>query len=257
MSNPLMPLHATNRDESPIICIPGAGASVTAFIDLSESPHETVEDAALYNLNAVEYITTNRPIHLLGHSHGGLVAFEMALRLYEQGKPVASLTLIDSEPPEPTESHMQHTDFSEILKDFVAVFEGTFEKRIHIRESIIESGQIHFYLHHLHAALARDKCIPPNSDPEMLLGPLLTFAAAVRSSYYPTTQYRGKVYLVLASIKLKNRPDDMMQPYAYAAKWRRLVADLHVWFGPGHHFSILQPPQVYSVAKWWRESRYV
>src|ERR1700730_13091498 len=117
--NPLMSLQATHSSESPLVCIPGAGASVTAFlefvgelgnrwpayglqprgVDPEEHPHGSVEAAALYNLNSLAQLDALGPIHLLGHSHGGLVAFDMALRLREQGRPVASITLIDSEPP--------------------------------------------------------------------------------------------------------------------------------------------------------------
>ena len=92
---PLLRLHATHRDTSPLICVPGAGASVTTFVDfvgylgdgwpvyglqprgldISESPHETIEETAAYNLDAIAGFSATQPIHLLGHSHGGLGAY--------------------------------------------------------------------------------------------------------------------------------------------------------------------------------------
>ncbi len=84
--NPLMPLHATNSNGVPLLCVPGAGASITSFmefidalgerwpvyglqprgINLAEPPHETVEDAALCNLNVLDQLNGDGRIHLLG-----------------------------------------------------------------------------------------------------------------------------------------------------------------------------------------------
>lgn len=270
--NPLMPLHATNSNGSPLLCIPGAGASITSFmelidslgehwpvyglqprgINLAEPPHETVEDAALCNLNVLDQLNGDGPIHLLGHSHGGFVAFEMASRLYEQGCPAASLTLVDTEPPEAT---LRRIDTSEIFSQFIKVFEDMFDKTLVITKDVIQSGQIRPFVHELHAALIRAKCLPVRSTPEMLQGPLATFAAALQTSYTPAVRYPHKVHLVLVSDKRLDKDSDLKQREAHVTQWRRAAPNLEVWYGPGHHFSILQAPHVHALAKWWRQSR--
>lgn len=276
-SNPLVPLHAPHSIASPIFCIPGAGASVTSFvefvnaldkkwpiyglqprgIDIAEQPHESVEDAALYNLHALARFNLTRPIHLLGHSHGGLVAFDMALRLHEQGRSVASLTLIDTEPPDSIEEAPHQVSTAEIFREFTEAFEDTFDKALDIDQAVIASGQARFFVDELNAALIRARVLPLRNNIAMLHGSLATFTAACKSRYIPSRRYANTLYLVLVGPRSNRRVcmDDVRKKWEiYAAKWRRHAAAVDIWYGPGHHFSILQPPQVYLLAKWWQQA---
>ncbi len=139
-------------------------------------------------------------------SHGGFVAFEMASRLYEQGCPAASLTLVDTEPPEAT---LRRIGTSEIFSQFIKVFEDMFDKSLVITQDVIQSGQIQPFIYELHAALIRAKCLPVRSTPEMLQGPLATFAAALQTSYTPAVCYPHKVHLVLVSDKRLDKHSDL------------------------------------------------
>ena len=276
-SNPLVPLHAPHSVEKPVFCIPGAGASVTSFvefvnvldgkwpiyglqprgIDIAEQPHESVEDAALYNLHALVRLNLTRPIHLLGHSHGGLVAFDMALRLHEQGRSVASLTLIDTEPPDSIEEAPHQVSPAEIFREFTEAFEDTFDKTLDIDQAVIASGQARFFVDELNAALIRARVLPLRNNIDMLRGSLATFTAACKDRYIPSRRYASTLHLVLVSPRSNRRVsmDDVRKKWAiYAAKWRRHAAAVDIWHGPGHHFSILQAPQVYLLAKWWKQA---
>ena len=117
---PLLRIQSGRAGYAPVFCVPGAGDSVTGFIGLSEAlgrdwplfglqprgldgeavPHSQVEAAAACYLKALEQECPQGPVHLVGHSFGGWVALEMALRLQAAGREVASLTVIDSESPE-------------------------------------------------------------------------------------------------------------------------------------------------------------
>jgi len=276
-SNPLVPLHAPHSIESPVFCIPGAGASVTSFvefvnalnkkwpiyglqprgIDIAEQPHESVEDAALYNLHALARFNLIRPIHLLGHSHGGLVAFEMALRLQEQGRNVASLTLIDTGPPDSIEEPPHQASSAEIFREFMEAFEDTFDKTLGIDQSVIESGQARMFVDELNAALITARVLPLRNNIAMLRGSLATFTAACKSRYIPNRRYADTLRLVLVGPRSNRRisMDDVRKKWAnYAAKWRSHAAAVNIWHGPGHHFSILRPPQVSFLAKWWQQA---
>ncbi len=275
-SNPLVPLHVPHSIECPVFCIPGAGASVTSFvefvnsvdgkwaiyglqprgIDIAEQPHESVEDAALYNLRAVARLNLKRPIHLVGHSHGGLVAFEMALRLQEQGRSVASLTLIDTEPPDSIEEAPRQVSAPEIFKEFTEAFEDTFDKALDIDQAVIASGQARCFVDELNAALIKARVLPLRNNIAMLHGSLATFTAACKSRYIPSRSYANTLYLVLVGPRSNKRVsmDDVRKKWGtYASKWRRHAAAVDIWHGRGHHFSILQPPQVYLLAKWWQQ----
>ncbi len=116
---PLLTIQGGRGDHTPVFCVPGAGDSVTGFIGMTDAfgphwpihglqprgldgrtvPYSSVEVAAKAYLQALDNVQPEGPVHLLGHSFGGWVAFEMALRLTAQGREVASLTLIDSESP--------------------------------------------------------------------------------------------------------------------------------------------------------------
>ena len=276
-SNPLVPLHATRSFESPVFCIPGAGASVTSFvefvnalgekwpiyglqprgIDLGEQPHESVEDAALYNLDALERLNLTRPIHLVGHSHGGLVAFDMALRLHEQGRRVASLTLIDTEPPDSSGEAPQQVSTAEIFREFTEAFEDTFGKSLDIDQAVIESGQAQLFLDELNAALIKARVPHFRNNTAMLHGSLATFTAACNSRYIPGRCYANTLHLVLVGPRTNTRVsmDDVRKEWGiYGAKWRQHAAAVDIWYGPGHHFSILQTPHAHSLARWWQQA---
>jgi thioesterase domain-containing protein len=250
-SDPLVPLHAPHSIECPVFCIPGAGASVTSFvefvnaldgkwpiyglqprgIDIAELPHKSVEDAALYNLQALSRFNLTRPIHLLGHSYGGLVAFDMALRLHEQGRRVASLTLIDTDPPDSIEETPHQ----------------------------FSTGQAEVFIDELNAALIKAKVLPLRNNIAMLRGSLATFTAAYNRRYIPGRCYADALHLILVSPRPRSNRrismDDVRKKWGiHAAKWRRHAAAIDIWYGPGHHFSILQAPQVYLLAKWWQQA---
>ena len=276
-SNPLVPLHAPHSIECPVFCIPGAGASVTSFvefvnalgeqwpiyglqprgIDVTEQPHASVEDAALYNLHALTRFNLTRPIHLLGHSHGGLVAFDMALRLHEQGRSVASLTLIDTEPPDSIGEAPRQFSTAELFREFTEAFEDTFNKALNIDQTVIASGNAQLFVDELNAALIRARVLPLRNNASMLHGSLATFTAARNCRYIPDRSYANTLRLVLVGPRSNRRVsmDEVRGKWGiYAAKWRRHAAAVDIWYGPGHHFSILQAPQVSSLAKWWQQA---
>ncbi len=117
--SPLLRIQSGRAGYAPVFCVPGAGDSVTGFVGLSEAlgrdwplyglqprgldgeavPHSQVEAAAQCYLAALEQECPEGPVHLVGHSFGGWVALEMALRLQAMGREVGSLTVIDSESP--------------------------------------------------------------------------------------------------------------------------------------------------------------
>lgn len=273
--NPLMPLHATQSRESAVICIPGAGASVTTFVGFTEAlgsrwpihglqprglalthpPHESVEAAAICNLQAIAPLNGSRRIHLMGHSHGGYVAFEMALRLQEQARPAASLTLIDSDPPDADGPAAPQRSVPSIFREFTEAFEGILDRSLDLDAALIEAGDERAFVAGLHAAVVKAKGLPARSSPDMLRGPLATFTAAVRCRYIPGRVLDAPVHLALVSQRGRPAEEDFSRQAAQAAAWRRHVRDLVVWRGPGHHFSILQAPHVRELADWWRACR--
>lgn len=117
--SPLVPIQPKGH-KPPIFCIPGVGGNVFCFYPLSRylgleqpiyglqvrgvdgesSPHRSIEEMAASYLESMQTIQPEGPYRLAGHSFGGLVAFEMALRLRRIGQEVSHLILIDSIAPQ-------------------------------------------------------------------------------------------------------------------------------------------------------------
>ena len=76
---------------------PGAVIGIQARgLDGAEPPHATVEAMATEYLREVKARQPDGPYYLCGYSFGGLVAFEMARRLWESGDEVALVGLFDT-----------------------------------------------------------------------------------------------------------------------------------------------------------------
>jgi thioesterase domain-containing protein/acyl carrier protein len=114
----LVPIQ-TNGSAPPIFAVPGAGGNVLSLQPLSEAlgsdqpfyglqavgldgktlPLNSVEETAKANITALKVVQPCGPYSLVGHSYGGVVAFEMTRILLEQEERVSSLVLIDSVAP--------------------------------------------------------------------------------------------------------------------------------------------------------------
>jgi thioesterase domain-containing protein len=89
----LRSLALTLGDEQPVYGFQGVG------LDGKAEPPKSVEATARAYVQAMKTQQPTGPYHLLGHSYGGAIAFEMAGILLEQGEEVASLVLLDSVAP--------------------------------------------------------------------------------------------------------------------------------------------------------------
>ena len=110
--------------QTPLFAVPGAGGNVLSLRALSHAlgtqqpfyglqsvgldgeaaPLQSVEDTAAANIAALRTVQAQGPYRLVGHSYGGVVAFEMARQLQLQGEDVASLSLLDALAPDPAAS---------------------------------------------------------------------------------------------------------------------------------------------------------
>jgi len=110
----LIPMQSKGKAQ-PIFAIPGAGGSVMSLQELSRAlgneqpcyglqaigfdgkniPLDSNNKIARANILAMKKIQPTGPYSLIGYSHGGVVAFEMARLLLEQGEQIESMALID------------------------------------------------------------------------------------------------------------------------------------------------------------------
>jgi arthrofactin-type cyclic lipopeptide synthetase C len=259
---------------APLFCVPGAGTSVTSFIDLLGSldgswpvygleprgldgtsvPHSTVEAAAEFYLPAVHQACPDGPIHLLGHSFGGWVVFEMALRLRQAGRAVGSLTILDSEVPGESEDRGEADGRDAFLK-LVEVVELSAERSFGIGSPDVDSRDEAGRLKLLHQKMHQNGLINARSTYEVLYGPFRTFARCVRTLYHPSGVYPGRLRLVLV-------PDPRMDDDANRAQFAEMVRGWRSWApglvfspGAGNHVTALKSPHVATLAAFLAEDR--
>jgi thioesterase domain-containing protein len=268
-SSSLVPLGLGDADAPAVICIPGAGASVTGFLafasavggrypiyglqprglDLMTEPDMSVEAASVYYLGVMRRENIVRPVHLIGHSHGGRVAFDMALRLKASDCPVRSLTLVDTTPPECEDDAWSVPAQADMFREFVDVFSRSFGVRLRVSDSHMDGARTLPFASVVHAELVRTGCLSSRTSPDPILGSLLTFMAARRHPYRIAKPYAGSVKLVL--VGSDGELGDARRRAFLDSGWRRVAVDLDTWTATGDHFSILRSPNVDRLAVWW------
>jgi len=116
--HPLIVPFRTDGAGSPLFCLPGAGGSVHIFEEMTAALPKghpvyaidmeplcdagrefTVEELAPVYLEAIRTIQSRGPYYFCGYSFGGLVAYEMAIRLLDEGDAANLVGLLDAANP--------------------------------------------------------------------------------------------------------------------------------------------------------------
>ncbi|KTC25873.1 hypothetical protein AO391_06610 [Pseudomonas marginalis ICMP 9505] len=270
---PLLTIQSGQAGRAPVFCVPGAGDSVTGFIGLTDAfgptwpihglqprgldgkavPHSRVEAAASAYLVALEQVCPSGPVHLLGHSFGGWVAFEMALQLQARGREVASLTLVDSESPGGNGVVGKPYTATQVLERLVDTMQLAAGKPLGIDRQAFVSLNEAQQLAALHAGMVRAGMLSARSTPEVMYGPARAFGAALRTVYRPRQHYIGPVRLVLADDPSLDAQGNQREQADMIEGWGKYAEGLETWYGPGNHFTLLKAPHVYSLASWWHD----
>jgi len=131
----LVPIQ-TDGDAPPVFAIPGAGGNVLSLqplgkvlgakqplfalqavgLDGKTLPLGSVEQTAQANISALKMVQPAGPYSLIGHSYGGVVAYEMARILLEQGEGVSSLVLLDSITPSVMQGKIADDEATELFE---------------------------------------------------------------------------------------------------------------------------------------------
>jgi len=135
----LVPIQA-GGNAPPIFGVPGAGGSVLSLqpliktlgpdqpfyglqavgLDGKALPLNSVEATAQVNIAALKTLQPTGPYRFIGHSYGGVVAYEMTRILASQGEEVSSLVLLDSIAPALKQSQMDHDEAEDLVEAFLA-----------------------------------------------------------------------------------------------------------------------------------------
>ncbi|MBY6244043.1 alpha/beta fold hydrolase, partial [Methylosinus sp. Sm6] len=252
-----------------LYCIPGAGGNVSNFVELAgclgdtwsveglqprglsdgDVPHATVPAAAKAYVKAILKKYSKGPIHLLGHSFGGWVAFEMALQLRATGYPVASVIVLDTEPPDHVDISLRDYTSFEARKRWLAIVEQASNGAIKDEKDDLLALPWRDYPNAIHKRLVRAGFMPKNSDAIALAGSIRTFEAALRTFYKPDIAYPYPVHLVLADNADHDASSGDGGHIKIIEGWRRWAPRLVPLRSPGNHMTMLKPPFVTSLAE--------
>ncbi|WP_207291177.1 non-ribosomal peptide synthetase, partial [Pseudomonas sp. FW300-N2C3] len=270
---PLLTIQGGRTDRAPIFCVPGAGDSVTGFIGLTDAfgpdwpihglqhrgldgstePFSLVETAAQVYLDAIDKVQPEGPVHLLGHSFGGWIVFEMAARLHARGRKVASLTLIDSESPGGNGVVGKPYTATGVLNRLIEAMQLASGKSLGIDATVFGTQDDTAQMRLLHAGMVRAGMLPQRSAVDSMRGPARAFGTALRTVYQPQHRYTGPVRLVLADDPTLDTAGNKREQEQMIEGWRKHIPDLSIWYGPGNHFTILKAPHVHNLAAWWQD----
>ncbi|SMC25109.1 Thioesterase domain-containing protein [Andreprevotia lacus DSM 23236] len=268
----LMTIQSPRQPAEPYFCVPGAGASVFDFLPLASAmgsqvavhglqsrgmdgnllPFGNIEAAVQVHLREIERVAPRQPLHLVGHSFGGWVAFELALRLQAQGRIVRSLTLLDSEAPGLSSRVGHEYSRVEALMLLVWLYEQASGQPLELTAEQFETAGHAGQLQLLHRQLVKVGLMPARSVPEHLRGTLRSFEAAIRTRYQPVGTFNGVARLVL--VRGSNEFGDsatrrMQQAFE---GWQNLAPGLELRIEKGNHVTLLKSPHIDSVAHWMK-----
>lgn len=263
--NPTVTLQVGRSDVVPLICLPGAGATIASFADLLLSfdksipisgleprgldgtlvPYSTVQAAAHSYIAAIRQTHPRTPVHLFGHSFGGWVAFEIAQSMLSSE--LASITILDSDAPPHDPSDSNEFTNTDVFMKCVEVYELLLERQLNIERSDIEHLDTIAQRTILHRRLIAARLLPQRSNAAVLRGPLQTFAMSLRTHYTPEKVYRGSLNLFLMDAPYLSPDENRRRRESRISAWRQWAPNLMPKWLPGNHMTILRAPHVHVL----------
>jgi len=260
----LVTLQAGAR-RPPLFIAHGIGGSLLTFVELAaelgrEQPvyglqlpayvdqHQAQLGALAANyVKQVRAVQTSGPYNLAGHSSGGLIVFEMACQLIEQGESVGLLALLDCDPNTGKHMHQPFRDWNSFKASFRRACAELMAPEFGIKEllnrrMVYQRIKVKAWMAARMAARLR-RAGGANTSP--IPGPLLEaegyIALAMRD--YALKIYPGNATLFVAQDEPGRNPEP-------ASAWAgKILGTCETCFIAGTHGGILQRPQVTSLAR--------
>ncbi|WMV70849.1 amino acid adenylation domain-containing protein [Xenorhabdus griffiniae] len=254
---------------SPLFCLPGAGASPSSLLELAlsfpaqlpvyalqargfttehHSPYRSVEGAARAYIQKIRQVQPYGPYHLLGHSFGGWIAFEIALQLQAEGEQVSKLILIDTDEPDQQGKALKSVNRIETIMELIDIYNMILNQPLPLARQDFANLAADEQIQHLHSALVKAGLFPAKTPISLLQGIIRVMQANLNTSYIPRARYKGLVHLVNAEEGDKN------ERRSRETQWRLLVAELNTIVVPGNHMTLLSTPHVGQwVTRLWQK----
>jgi len=270
---------------TPFFCVHPAGGGVLHYLDLArhlgeDRPFYGLHAPGLYgereplgdvvalareHLAAIRSVQPAGPYALGGWSFGGLVAFEIALRLRAEGETVALVALLDAVPPDRQAGAARagaeapdDEDDAEVIawyaEDFLRFFGRDLAESK--RPRLLEAGALRAMepeerLRYLHAVAAAVNGLPPDAGLERVRRYVEMYRVNQRAArnYAPGAVYPGAVTLFRAAESGGDGPTGDA-PADADTGWAAWVGgDLQIETVPGAHDTFIEEPHVPILAR--------
>jgi amino acid adenylation domain-containing protein len=247
----------------PLFIAHGLGGSLLSFVNLANAlgPEQPVyglqlpafidehqADLRILGANFVQQaraIQPTGPYNLAGHSSGGLVVFEMARQIMEQGETVNLLALLDCDPNVGKVAHRPFKDWYTFKTSLRRLFTGFKLREFLTRRMMHHKIKVRSWLaersRHMKIGRGWLRDSLPASFRSSLLGRDGFLLLAIRD--YQLKPYPGNATLFIAQDEVRFDPD-------LERSWAgRVLGVCETQMIPGNHQTMLARPQVISLAR--------
>jgi amino acid adenylation domain-containing protein len=200
-----------------------------------QTPHKTIEEMARYYINVLKEVQPHGPYKLLGLCFSGMVVFEMAALLEQQGESVSFLGMVNNyAPPENPMMYRVKTGLNKFMKMELG------EKFNYAIEKNLDFGKKIFGIKKSAAPENGTEVIDRNSgyDEAAVGHDLRTIHSLALLNYHPAHIYHGSLVII--------RSDEPIADfYEEDLGWKRLVKgdiNVHVIYGCDNDTIITDEP---------------
>lgn len=250
---PVMTLQVGQPDAPTVLCLPGAGDNVFAFMPLAQClpptwrviglqprglwgddvPHTDVAAAATFYQRALEGQLPLGPLYILGHSFGGWVALALAQRLEAAGIPLECVILADSDVPE---GDRQEYSSLQALYKLIELL-GKQGNELNVDRTQLAAMTPRQRLITVHRAITNQGIMPHSTTLEALHSILRVLAINLRTGHGCSRWPQAPVTLVVAA------DTDVDQTQRWQQRW----PDIEVIYSQGNHVQMLKWPHIEQI----------
>ncbi|RKG95647.1 non-ribosomal peptide synthetase, partial [Corallococcus sp. CA053C] len=264
---PLVPLEKGEPGRRPLFFVHPGGGNVLAYGELARrlGPSQpvyglqsrgldgrpvaqTIEEMAALYLDGLRTVQPRGPYLLGGWSMGGVVAYEMARRLREEGEAVDLLALVDAHVPGLTKPSSEYSAHARARIAFAHATASAFGQAPTLTDDALAQGDDDAMLGALLEEGLRARILDTHSGPAQLRALFRVFQANLLAlEHYVPKPYDGTALLLSAS--------ESVAPLPRHRGWEGLVrGGLEVLDVPGSHHALMQDPHLEPLVQRLREA---
>jgi len=222
----------------PVYCFQALG------FNEGEKPYSKIEDMAANYIKSMQSIQNEGPYMLGGWSMGGLIAYEMAQQLRRQNQDISMLVLFDT-----WISVNRHY----VKEGAEALLQNLFPNlQLSLYEVNHSSDDYSDYFTDDELDLILEQAKKSNFiSSEFGVAQAERYFKVLKTNVLATLAYKPDIYQGSMTIF---RAKELLTDYDPVAEWSNLVSgDIKIYSVPGHHFTMLEEPNVQELSRQLRE----